>query len=56
MCVLFGTCRIGSDLLAMDRYNLTGSYNLNLGRPLDHAMAQRMQRAALQESAWEANR
>jgi len=43
-------------LTAVDRSNLTGRYVLNLGRPLDQAVAQRLQLAALQEGAWRDNK
>jgi hypothetical protein len=41
-------CRIG-DLAALDMANPSRHYSLNLARPLDRAVAQRLQAAALQE-------
>ena len=44
------TCSLG-DLAFFDRSNLTGSYHLHLSRPVDRAVAARLQLAALQECA-----
>jgi hypothetical protein len=49
-------CRVGPHLLALDRTNFSGSFKLNLSLPLHRALAQRLQLAALQESAWVSNK
>lgn len=43
--------RLGPQLMALDRQNLTGPYALNLGWSVHRAVAQRLQVAALQDTA-----
>ena len=54
-CAVAG-CRVGSNLLALDRTNFSGSFKMNLSLPLQRSLAQRLQLAALQESAWTGNK
>lgn len=56
MCVPVCVCRVGTRLLAVDRTNLTGRWDLNLSLPLHRTLALRLQLAALQESAWQSNK
>jgi hypothetical protein len=44
-------CRLGPQLMALDRQNLTGCYALNLSWSVHRAVAQRLQAAALQDIA-----
>jgi hypothetical protein len=49
-------CRRAGDLAALDMTNPSRRFSLNLARPLDRAVAQRLQAAALQEGRWAADR
>jgi hypothetical protein len=44
-------CRLGPQLMALDRGNLTGAYSLDLTSSPHRAVARRLQLAALQDNA-----